>query len=227
MWIDNFRDDVKHLGLAKAGARAGYKLVNRVVHWDILRFMDLTPESLDPRFVAPVLPGGYDGRFLSRAEASALPEQLGAVLTRGFVETALTKGDAVFAIFDGATCAAFGWYSRLPTIIRDNLEMRFDPRWVYRYNGYTRPEYRGERLHALGVARALAAYVEDPAVKGIISITEATNYRAHASVRRVGFAFRGTIYRVGIGRLSIIRQSRSCDAYGVRVNQVTVPKGPA
>lgn len=226
MWIDNFRDDLKHLGFAKAGARAGYKLVNRAVHWDILRFMDLTTDSLDPRFVTPVLPGGYDGRFLSRAEASALPEQFGTVLTRAFVDTALAKGDDVFTIFDGATCAAFGWYSRRPTIIRDDLELRFDPRWVYMYHGYTRPEYRGERLHALGIARAVAACVEDPAVKGIISITEGANYRTYSSVSRLGFTFRGTIYRVGIGRLSIIGQSRWCDDYGVRVTTVK-PRKPA
>lgn len=225
MWIDNLRDNVKHLGYAKAGARAGYKLVNRAVHLDVLRFMDLTMEGLDPRFVAPVLPGGYEGRFLSRGEASALPEQFGAVLTRAFVDTALAKGDAGFAIFDGATCAAFGWYSRRPTIIRDDLEMRFDPSWVYMYHGYTRPEYRGDRLHALGIARALASYVEDPAVEGIISITERTNYRTYASALRLGFTFRGTICRVGVGRLSFIAQSRSCDAYGVRVTRVTAPKG--
>jgi hypothetical protein len=155
-----------------------------------------------------------------------LPEQFGTVLTRAFVDTALAKGDDVFTIFDGATCAAFGWYSRRPTIIRDDLELRFDPRWVYMYHGYTRPEYRGERLHALGIARAVAACVEDPAVKGIISITEGANYRTYSSVSRLGFTFRGTIYRIGIGRLSIIGQSRSCDDYGVRVTTVK-PRKPA
>jgi len=228
MWIDNFRDDLRHLGFTKAAARAGYKLANRAVHWDILRLMELTTEGLNPKFLSFQTPGSHDGRFLSTREAEALSEQFGDVLTRNFVETALAKGDDVFAIFDGRTCAAFGWYSRRPTIIRDDLELHFDPIRVYMYHGYTRPEYRGERLHALGIARALTTYVEERGAKGMISITEGTNYRTYASSLRLGFAFRGTIYRVGLGRLSRIVQSRSCAAYGVRVTRISaVPKGPA
>jgi len=199
-----------------------YELRSGALHWDILRLMELTTEGLNPQFRSSETPGGYDGRFLSPREAAGLAEQFGAVLTHDFVETALAKGDEVFAILDGPTCAAFGWYSRRPTIIRDDLELHFDPIWVYMYHGYTRPEYRGKRLHALGIARALTAYGEERGAKGMISITEGTNYRTYASSLRLGFAFRGTIYRVGLGRLSRIAQSRSCDAYGVHVTRVAV-----
>ena len=50
------------------------------------------------------------------------------------------------------------------------------------------------------------------------------NSAAYASMRRVGFVFRGTINRAGVGRLSITVQSWSCDAHGVRVTRVTVPE---
>lgn len=214
MWIDNLRDDLRHHGVAKAVARAGYKLANRIGHLDMFRLVELTEASINPESLAHDSP--YACRFVEGDERYALSRQFGEVLTRRYVETAVCKGDDCFAVFDGSTCAAFGWYSRRPTVIRDTLVLHFDSDWTYMYHGYTRPEYRGQRLHALGITRAMKVFAER-GLEGMISIAEATNYHTHRSSYRMGFVDRGIIWRVGFRNLSRIGQTRSCDAYGIRV----------
>lgn len=216
MLIDNFLSDVKHVGMAKATARAGYNAANLIGHLEILRLMEMTAESTNPECVSGATSERFDCRFATQEDLTAMPEQFGSVLTSDYVSSALGKGDECYAIFDGSTCAAFGWYSRRSTLIQSELTLHFDPEWVYMYHGYTRSEYRGDRLHALGIVRAMNTYAER-GIKGMISLTEEVNYRAQRSAYRMGFVDRGRIWRIGIGRLSRIGQTSSCDAYGVQV----------
>lgn len=224
MWIDNLRSDFEHLGVAKTVARAGYKLANRIGHLDLFRLMELNAERVHPDSVSAAACAHYDCRFASRDDLATMPAQFGPVLTSEYVAAALSGGDECFAIFDGPRCAAFGWYSRRPTIIRDTLVLHFDPAWIYMYHGYTAPDHRGRKLHALGIGRAMQAYAER-GVKGMISIAEQVNYRTHNSAYRMGFVDRGAIWRIGVGSLSRIGQSRSCDAYGVRVKEAAASAG--
>jgi len=39
--------------------------------------------------------------------------------------------------------------------------LHFDQAWTYMYKGYTVPAYRGKRLHAVGMCRALRAFTEE------------------------------------------------------------------
>jgi hypothetical protein len=225
MWIDNLRSDVKHHGVAKAAARVGYKLANRIGHLDILRLHELISERVNPASVSADACGSYDCRFASRDDLAMMSEQFGAILPPDYVATSHGKGDQCLAIFDGSTCAAFGWYSRCPTVIRDTLVLHFDAAWVYMYHGYTSPGYRGQRLHGLGIGKAMLAFSER-GIRGMISVVEEVNYRTHSSGYRLGFVDCGRIWRVGVGGRSYIGQSSSCDAYGVRVeDRFTIAAG--
>ncbi len=180
--------------------------------------MELTAEGANPALASDEACGAYDCRFASRDDLVMMSSQFGPVLTSEYVATALDKRDDCFAVFDGPKCAAFGWYSRRPTVIRDDLVVHFDPEWIYMYHGYTPPEYRGQKLHGMGIVRAMYAYAERGA-RGMISIAEEVNYRTHNSAYRMGFVDCGKMWRVGVGKLSHIGQSSSCDAYRVRVEE--------
>src|SRR5699024_6299583 len=108
-------------------------------------------------------------------------------LDASFLNEALAKGDRCYAILDGERLAAYGWYSRQPTRIDPpELLLGFDAGYVYMYKGLTRHEYRGQRLHAIGMNRALQHYLEQGA-KGLVSYVESTNVDSLKSCFRLGY----------------------------------------
>lgn len=220
-WIQNFQSDRKRFGTLKALARVSYKLANRVGRVDLLIFMEI--READIRI--PEDSGGppLEARFVTPEEMPALCDQFGALLPRRFVDLAIAKGDDCFALFDGATCASFGWYSRRPTIIRGNLLLRFDPALIYMYHGYTRPAYRGRRLHAIGIGKRALLALQQPAIHGLVSITEKLNYSTHRSSYRLGFHDCGFLWRVAVGPFSRMGASRSCRRYGISIEEVADP----
>ncbi|NNE07304.1 MAG: hypothetical protein HKN20_01955 [Gemmatimonadetes bacterium] len=219
-WIRNVRSDWERFGAAKACARVTYKLANRVGRVDLLRLMELREEDIRiPDQTGPPL----TERFVLPEEMPALCDQFGPRLPRRFVDLAIAKGDDCFALFDGATCASFGWYSRQPTIIRGNLLFRFDPAFLYMYHGYTSPPYRGRRLHAIGIGRRARLAFENRDARSILSIVEKMNYSTHRSAQRLGFRFTGSMWRVGAGPFSTCGTSAACRQYGISIEEVRDP----
>lgn len=215
------RSDWRHLGGPRAIARASYKIANRVGHLDLFRLMELREENV----AIPSETGAraLEARFVEPGEMPSLCEQYGDVLRRRFVDLAIAKGDDCYAFFDGAICAAFTWYSRKPTITRDNVLLRFDPAWLYMYHGFTHPDYRGRKLHAIAIGkRALHAF-ETSSVRGMISIAEEVNYRTHHSAYRLGFQDRGRLWRIGVGGLTRLGASAGCAGYGATLEEVDDP----
>ena len=122
-------------------------------------------------------------------------------LDEASVRRSLAARDECFAIRDGDRLAAYGWYSRAGhSHISDTLRLHFDPQWVYMYRGFTHPAYRGQRLHAIGMTMALAAYRARGA-RGIVSVVEARNEASLKSCARMGYAEFGTIYEMRLAKL--------------------------
>ena len=125
------------------------------------------------------------------------------------VRRALSTDDECFAIRDGDTLAAYGWYSRAGYFhVSETLRLHFDPAWAYMYRGFTNPAYRGQRLHAIGMTMALAAY-RARGCKGFVSVVESWNDASLKSCFRMGYSDFGTIYEVRLGRLLGITQPKS------------------
>lgn len=79
-----------------------------------------------------------------------------------FLRGALAKNDRCYGILHGQTLASYGWYSTEPTTaLTDDLVLSFDSRWVYMYKGFTHEQFRGQRLHAAGMAQALHEYQDE------------------------------------------------------------------
>jgi hypothetical protein len=89
------------------------------------------------------------------------------------------------------------------------------------YKGYTHPKYRGRRLHAIGMTRALQAY-QERAYKGLISYVESNNYSSLKSVYRMGYVDFGRIYVARIFGRYYLWATPGCRAFGFELRS-----GPA
>jgi hypothetical protein len=201
------------------GARATlselcYRGVNHLILHQSLMCLGIRLEDLDPRLLEP--PSGFEGRFLTLREIRALSAEEPGLLSTRFLASALAKGDRCYAILDQGHVASFGWYSRQPTHVVSRLTMHFDPASVYMYHGHTRPEYRGKRLHAIGMARALQAYT-DEGCQGMVTYVESVNLDSLRSCRRLGCRPLGRIRLVQVFGRVFTFTSAECRQHGFRL----------
>src|SRR5205085_675505 len=115
-------------------------------------------------------------------------------MTEPFLHDAFAKGDECYAILDGSTLAAYGWYSNTPTAIDvPGLVLDFDPAYIYMYKGFAHPHYRGQRLHSIAMTRALDAYLRE-GFRGFVSYVEWNNFASLKSCYRMGYRHFGNVY---------------------------------
>jgi len=164
-------------------------------------------EAPDPAFLT--LDPKYQAGFLDPETVWRYVRQPENDLDEASVRRMLAAGDECFAIRDGDAMAAYGWYSRAGSNhISDTLRLRFDPQWAYMYRGFTHPAYRGQRLHAIGMTMALAAYLGRGA-RGFVSIVESWNQASLKSCYRMGYRDFGSIYEIRLGRFVGVRTPKS------------------
>jgi hypothetical protein len=93
------------------------------------------------------------------------------------------------------------------------------------YKGFTDPRYRGQRLHAIGMTRALHEY-RRRGLRGIVSYVESTNFDSLKSCFRMGYKVFGSIYLARLLGRHFARSSPGCEPYAFRVviGQYTAPR---
>ena len=218
--------EAKTFGVRNAVHSLTYRLLHRCSDYRVLKGMMIT--QVHPDFL--VGNDSYRYEFLKADALQAFARDPQYDMTPEFVEEALHKGDECFAVLDGDVLASYGWYSNVPTLISDELLLHFSRDYVYMYKGYTHPKYRGQRLHAIGMTRALQAYLER-GYHGLISYVESHNYSSLKSVYRMGYVDIGRIYVARLfGRYRMLHTPR-CRNYGFslrrapdRVVSVPVPR---
>jgi hypothetical protein len=204
--------------LARHGAGAFFhllwiRLINRLVAFKILRGVHVA--KADPAFFD--YPAQYTPSFLSARALQEFASEPATGMSSAFVAEALRNGDECYAICDGETLAAYGWYSTRPTPIEpSDLELTFADGYVYMYKGFTDQRYRGQRLHAIGMSRALQHYL-DTGYQGFVSYVESTNFDSLKSCFRMGYQVFGSVYVVRIFGRYFAWASPGCDAFGFRV----------
>jgi hypothetical protein len=219
--VKRVRENAAAFGAAAALHDVQLKAVNRLVPVQILKGMTCVLGDVDPRMFEA---RGFQTRFASREELlrAASDPEVAAEMDAAFVQDALTRGDDCFGIFDGERLASFGWYSNQPTAIAGDLCLHFDPSWVYMYKGYTLKDYRGKRLHGVGMSLALRAYTGRGA-RGLISYVKSNNFQSLRSIHRMGYRMFGDVYAVrAVGRV-FTWASPGCQPYGFRLQWVTEP----
>ena len=160
-------------------------------------------DTPDPAFLT--VDGKYQAGFLDTETIVRYARDPENDLKEDRLRHALAAKDDCFAIRDGDRLAAYGWYSRAASArVSDTLRLHFDPQWVYMYHGFTHRDYRGQRLHAIGMTMALVAYIARGA-KGLVSVVETWNEASLKSCSRMGYREFGMIYEIRLGRLLGIR----------------------
>jgi len=211
------RDNIRRYGLTAGVHDLTKKAVSRFVPLRVLKTMQLTMSGVDRSYLD--LPEGLEGGFADEARLLAWAADPKNDLDAAFVRDALAKGDRCYAITRGDELASYGWYSRRPTMITDDLRLWFDPKYVYMYKGFTLPAFRGKRLHAIGMARALEAYTAEGCT-GIVSYVESNNFASLKSCYRMGYTDIGHIVVATVGTRTFSRESGPNKGVGLRVEVV-------
>jgi hypothetical protein len=195
------------------------RLVNRIVHFRILR--GLYVESVNLAFLA--CPPRYRGGFAARETLERFAQDPEAQLSPAFVPKALQAGDECYALCEGDQVASYGWCSTRPTPLDpDELELHFSPDYVYRYKGFTAPRCRGQRLHAIGMTRTLRHYL-GKGYRGLLCYVESTNLASLKSCERIGYRRFGSVYLVRLFGRYFSFSSPGCRRFDFRV-QYTAPR---
>jgi ribosomal protein S18 acetylase RimI-like enzyme len=207
------RQSVENFGIARTACDLVLRAINRLLFFKILR--GIVIESVNPRFLV------CDDRYrFGRLEEPTLRKFAASQdyeLSDEFLREAFTRGDECYGFLDGEELAAYGWYTRRPTSLdRPQLVLHFSDRYIYMYKGFTHPAYRGQRLHAIGMTKALAVFLAR-GYRGLVSYVEATNFSSLRSCYRMGYSDFGTVAILGRGARGLVRVSAGCRPYEFRV----------
>ncbi len=201
-----------------------YSMINHITFYKELQGLTVTMDTLNKDYLT--LGEEFHARFLSEEELYNLADDPSSEISKSFLELNLPKGDSCYAIMQGETLASYGWYSDKPTHISADLELHFNPEWIYMYKGYTLPAFRGKRLHAIGMARSLQAFTEK-GYKGIISYVETNNYPSLRSCDRMGYKNFGKV-RIFKGLSDYhIRTEPACESFGFTVKEISDAHDPS
>lgn len=207
------QSDAQSFGWSAAVKSSVLRFSRRIVDFHSLRCMVI--KSVPPEVVAT--DARYECRFISIPELRKFAPDSAYELSDEFLDHAERKGDECYAILDGEKLASYGWYSHSSTKLESGWRLRFDQRYIYMFKGFTLPAYRGQRLHAVGMGRALNAYVQRGRA-GIVSYVEAQNLSSLKSCYRMGYADFGKVWLLG-RRWSGV--SAGCTKYGFSVARGT------
>lgn len=208
----DLRDYRRRHGLARTATRLASESLKRTGLFRHSVFVLLRPEDVDRSAYDAALP--YERRLVSAADMATLAAQLPADLPPAFLEDARRRGDSCYVILDRGELVSFGWYA--PRIGRlFERDFSFNEDWVYMYHGFTLPKYRGQRLHAMGLAEAMRCFCER-GKRGLISTVNSTNYASLASIERLGFVASGSLVQLGHGTFSARLASPATRPYSIR-----------
>lgn len=210
------RSSIATIGIVPTLHDLALKAANRAVLVKILKCVAV--ERVNDAFLG--CPEPYRPMFLDEEMLREFVRDPGNDLSPGFLEEALSKNDECYGILAGGALAAYGWYSRGPTRI-DPPDLVLHPghRYVYMYKGFTHPDYRGRRLHAIGMTLALQHYLAR-GFKGLVSYVESNNFSSLHSVLRMGYEKFGTVCVLKVFGVYFTHASAGCRAHDVRIEAV-------
>lgn len=207
------REKVKRHGAAATFHALGMRAVNAVAPFKSLRGVYL--EEPDPAFLQ--CPAGLTAGFATPEALREFSRDPDNELSAQFVEEAHARADECFAICDGPTLASYGWYTTKPAPVGlAGFLLHFDARWTYMFKGFTHRRYRGQRLHAFGMAMAMRHYRER-GFHGLVSYVESTNADSLKSCARLGYREFGSVYLLKVfGRWRTL-SSPGCERFRFRI----------
>lgn len=173
-------------------------LGEKICDFEATTIVWLEPESLN---IDLELPGDTEMRFLTAPEVEAFAAQPELQIKSSLVARAHAGSDLCYAGFVDGQLASYGWYSLAPEVPADDfgLVMAGPATSAYMHNGFTHPDFRGRRLHGIGMGRALHA-LQDRGVTALLSDVDWANHASLRSCWRLGYQNLGNLYTFGRGR---------------------------
>ncbi len=212
MNIESVRRSFARFGWSRSLRAKGLEILGRAVEFHVLRV-----QLMDRFFIDLTLPSRrYTHGFLGEGAIRRFAEDPIVDMTPAFIDDALSRGDRCYAILDGGVLASFRWFGRQPTPMELGLSCHAGARRVYVYHGFTRPQYRGRRLHAIVAAHALEIFRTE-GVDGIIGVVDAANLSSMKSHIRVGAEDLGACYALPAGNRTLLHVDASVVRRGVRI----------
>jgi hypothetical protein len=219
--LDQLRREIERFGTFNTAGDVSLRALNHLTPAKVLKGVRI--DQVNPEFLES------DARF----RWESLSEATLRDVTRGhpeyeiserFLRESFAKGDECYGFLDGDVLASYGWYSNQPTAIdAPGIVLHFDQRHIYMYKGYTHVKYRGQRLHAVGMTRALQAYLAQ-GYRGLLSYVEWNNFASLSSCYRMGYQDIGNLYLVRLFGRYFTFADRGCGKYGFRLEDAgTVP----
>lgn len=191
------------------------KAINFLFFFKIYRCMILTMKTIDKKYLF-YKNNEYNYHFIEIIKLINYSKKE-LDMTSNFIKKAIEKNDCCYGIFKDDELISYGWYSNKTTEITDDLQIQFKSNYIYQYKGFTRSQFRGKRLHAIGMAKALQS-LSDSGVDGLLAIVESTNYNSRKSVYRMGYRDFGIIIVFKIGKQYRFINLGQCKEYGFSIN---------
>jgi len=167
----------------------------------------------------------YTFRFLSAEEVRAFSAGAGDSVPPAMADRIVAGNDFCFAALAGPRLAAFGWFA-LGSIEPEHnggTALSYPPDVAYMYNGFTYPEFRGQRLHGLVKGLGLRALADRGAGK-LVSTVDWTNGASLRSNFRLGCVDLGRTGVLRLGRFRVAFYPRAARRLGIRFHNKAITR---
>jgi hypothetical protein len=173
------------------------RLAKRLAGLQVSRILWLRADALP---AARPLPEGFVFRFLEPAEVERYALDSANELDGWLVERAWRGHDLCFAALAGDRLASYGWYAlgSIEPAQFFQVGMSYPDDVAYMYAGFTHPDFRGQRLHAIGMELALRALAEH-GVYHLVSYVDWINWPSLRSCQRLGYEDLGAMLTGRVG----------------------------
>jgi len=178
--------------------------------------------------IALDLPDDTEMRFLTHTEIEEFAKDPENDIKESLIPRSLAGTDLCFAGLVNGRLASYGWYSLASGVPADDfgLVMTIPPNAAYMHSGFTHPDFRGRRLHGIGMARALQALSE----RGVDAFLSDVDWANHASLRscaRLGYQVLGNLYTFGRGRRRFALTPEAARSLGFSFERTNDTESPA
>lgn len=191
MFVEQWRENYAYAGFGAAMTFAAMRAMYTIANLCPLQTMTLKVGDIDEKYF--VDPGeGPVGGFLTREQMIAFAHEGALVEDYDYWMASIENGDDCYGFVDGDRLVSYGWYSTKPTKVTGEYDICFPAEYVYMHMGHTDPDYRGRRLHGIGMAQA-AKTVTEKGFAGLVSVVTTDNPFSMRSVQRLGYQLTGPI----------------------------------
>ena len=153
--------------------------------------------------------------FIEAKELKSCLEPEHVTITEPFVDEAFEKGDRCFGVLHEGRLAHYSWYSTSRTRVMMNVHIDFPETWVYMYNAFTSPRYRGRKMYPTAVARALRSLLTGKFTTSV-TLVGADNFSSLSPLGKIGFSEIGRMVVMARGSTRSYT-SKQCLRQGVKL----------